>query len=333
MKTTLLILTTFLFALQMKSQTKYSTVADDFIEFHTTISTAERMYKNDSLLQAYAKFDIAIENYKGEINPGHYFRAAICALKIREEFKALDFLEKAIRGGYEVDSNKIDDIVFNNQNTKKEYVANIKKWESERDAGRNTNWENEMYAYNEQNKKFNSGTYKAAFEYCANCMKNKSCSKTAPDYLSKYKMVKEKRKADSLVALNLLKNIKQFGFPNMKLMDKRACGFARNILLSYDSDKKNELLNDMFVKALKDGQISPEFYGTVIDRRNLLNGLAPEFFQPITGYEKTPPKDITIANEKRKTIGLYRIAIAPTAAKPKDKKAPTPSVITNLYDY
>ena len=31
-------------------------------------------------------------------------------------------------------------------------------------------------------------------------------------------MVKEKRKADSLAAISLVKNIKQFGFPNLKLL-------------------------------------------------------------------------------------------------------------------
>jgi hypothetical protein len=50
------------------AQTKYSTVAEDFITFHDNISAAERMYKNDSLLQAYAKFDIAFEGYKGAVN-------------------------------------------------------------------------------------------------------------------------------------------------------------------------------------------------------------------------------------------------------------------------
>ena len=51
------------FSTSIFSQAKYSTVSEDFIVYHENISTAERMYKNDSLLQAYAKYDIAIANY------------------------------------------------------------------------------------------------------------------------------------------------------------------------------------------------------------------------------------------------------------------------------
>ena len=69
------------------AQTKYSTTSDNFNNYHATVSAAERMFRNDSLLQAYAKFDIAFENYKGAINPSHYFKAALCAIKIKEEYK------------------------------------------------------------------------------------------------------------------------------------------------------------------------------------------------------------------------------------------------------
>ena len=116
MKTSILLLM-IAFSFGAFAQAKYSTVPENFITYHENIAAAERMYKNDSLLQAYAKFDIAIAEYKGAINPGHYFRAALCAIKIKEEFKALHFLEKAIANGYEIDSAKNDAVVFYNQNT------------------------------------------------------------------------------------------------------------------------------------------------------------------------------------------------------------------------
>lgn len=316
------------------AQTKYTTVSEDFITFHESISTAERMYKNDSLLQAYAKFDIAIANYKGAVNPGHYFRAALCALKIKEEFKALHFLEKAILNGYEVDSSKKDDIVFYNKNTKKEYQNNIGKWEETRDAARNYDWTNELYAIDDNNKKYSTAKYTSAIEYCSACLKNKACSKTSQDYVSKYRLVKEKVKADSVTAANLLNNIKQFGFPSMKLLSKEACSVARNILLNFDADKKNENLDGLLYKALIDGNISPEFYATLVDRRNTMNGLTPEFYEPITGYEKVIAKEVTVANNKRRTIGLYPIKVVSTTA-PKSKTPPSTAkkTGTGLYDY
>jgi hypothetical protein len=330
MKTFLFLL--IVFSLNVSAQTKYSTVSDDFISFHENISTAERMYKNDSLLQAYAKFDIAFSNYKGFVNPEHYFHAALCAIKIKEEFKALHFLEKAITNGYEVDSAKKTAVVFYNQNTKKEYFANVAKWEETRDAGRNDNWENELYATYEDNKKYNAVKYTSAIEFYTTCLKSKTCSKTSPDFLSKYKVVKEKMKADSVVATSLLNNIQQFGFPSMKLVGVKASEIARNILLNYDADRKNERIDNILSKALVDGNISPAFYASVIDRRNLLNGLVPEFYEPITGYEKTIGKDVGLANKKRKSIGLYNIILISTAA-PKTKDPKATKKVTGLYNY
>lgn len=323
----------FIFCLNLSSQVKYSTVPDDFISFHDNISSAERMFKNDSLLQAYAKYDNAFSDYKWPVNACHYFRAGLCAIKIKEEFKALHFLEKAITNGYEIDSTKKGAVVFYNQNTKKEYLTNAANWEKSRYEAVNSEWESELYAVKENNKKYAAIKYTSAVEFCTTCMKSKACSKTSPDYLSKYKLVKEKMKADSANAAELLQKIQQFGFPSMKLVGKEASAIARNILLNYDSDKKNERLDNLLSKALLDGNISPEFYATLIDRRNLMSGTTPEFYEPITGYEKTIGKELVPANTKRHTIGLYPIkplsAAAPKSKNPNASK----KVDVGLYDY
>jgi len=322
-----------IFGFSAFAQTKYSTVSEDFITFHDNISAGERMYKNDSLLQAYAKFDIAFEGYKGGVNPGHYFRAALCAIKIKEEFKALSFLEKAIVNGFEIDSARRELVAFFNQNTKKEYVDNLNKWEETRNAFRNKEWENELLATVEGSKKYNSSKYTSAIEFCSTCMKTKTCNKTSPDFLSKYKIVKEKMKADSVIAVALLAKIQQNGFPTTKLVGKKANDIAHSILLNYDADKKNERIDGVLFKAMMDGNISPEFYAKLIDRRNSMNGILPEFYEPITGYEKTIGKEIGLANKKRRTIGLYPIKLVSSAApKSKDPNAKK-EVYKGLYDY
>ena len=327
-----ILLVMIVFSFGAFAQAKYSTVSDNFITYHENIAAAERMYKNDSLLQAYAKYDIAIIDYKGVINPGHYFRAALCAIKIKEEFKALHYLEKAIANGYEVDSAKEADVVFYNQNTKKEYSSNIAKWEETRDAAKDFDWTNELYAINDVNKKYATVKFISAIEYCTSCMKNKACSKTAQEYVSKYRLVKEKMKADSVSAAALLSKIQKNEFPSMKKLSKTACAIARNILLNYDVDKKNERLDGILYKALLDGNISPEFYASLIDRRNLMNGDMPEFYQPLAGYEKTIGKEIANANKKRRTIGLYPIKLVSTTAPKKDPNTPK-TVEKGLYDY
>ncbi len=318
------------------AQTKYTAAPDNFIAFHNTISSAERMFKNDSLLQAYAKYDIAFGAYTGEINPSHYFKAALCALRIKEEFKALSYLEKAVKNGYDVDSAKKNDVVFYNQNTKKDYNANISRWEKEKEAGRNYEWEGQLYATTDVNKKYNTGTYKAATDYCVACLKNPKCNKTVPEYMSKFRLVKEKMKADSVTAAALLANIQKYGFPNMKLVDKGACAIARIILLNYDYDKKNERLNDMLYKALIAGQISPSFYAQLVDKRSLFNGVPPEFYEPVLGYEKLTVKEFGPANIKRKTIGLYPV-ILPKPTELKVLKLTDANAVAkiygSLYDY
>lgn len=318
------------------AQTKYSLPSEDFIVFHSTVSVAERMYKNDSLLHAYAKYDIAFNAYKGGVNPSHYFKAALCALKIKEEFKALHFLEKAILNGYEIDSAKKASVVFYNQNTKKEFETNISGWEAQGLESRNNNWQNEIISSVESNKKYTTPAYATAIAYCAACFKNPKCNKALPEFISKYKMVKEKMKSDSITATALLTNIQAYGFPNLKIVNKKACDVARTILLNYDSDKKNERLDGILFKAMNDGNVSPAFYAEVIDRRNLMNGLAPEFYEPLMGYEKTIGKDIITANQKRNKIGLYNIIVPSAAAlkgvNPKNTKAYSKAFIT-LYDY
>jgi hypothetical protein len=295
------------------------------------------MFKNDSLLQAYAKFDIAFENYKGAINPSHYFKAALCAIKIKEEYKALHYLEKAITNGYEIDSTKLGLIVFNNQNTKQEYQANIGNWNATRDAARNNAFESELYASAPTPNKIADAKYNEALTYCAMCMKTKTCSKTATDYVSKNKILKERMKVDSVSAAKLLANINQYGFPNLKIVGKKACEIARTILLNYDADKANERLDGILFKALNDGFISPSFYAQIIDRRNVKAGLNPEFYEPITGYEKTIATSMAGANNKRKTIGLYNIILPPKATKPaatpKGGTTATKTTDGNLYDY
>ena len=332
MKFLFLILIT-VFTVKAIGQTKYTTVSENFISYHQNIAVAERMFKNDSLLQAYAWFDIAIQSYKGAINPGHYFRAALCAIKIKEEFKALDYLEKAITNGYEVDSARKDQVVFFNQNTRNEYLKNIEVWDKKRFEAMNSEWESEFYNIQEANKKYAAVKYTSAVDFCAACLQNKACNKTGAEYLSKYRLVKEKMKADSVTASNLLKSIQKNGFPTMKLVGKTASAIARSIFLNYDLDKKNERLNDLLYKALMDGHISPEFYATLVDRRNVRNGLPPEFYEPIVGYEKTIGKDITAANLKRKTIGLYTIKIVSTAATKTKDPNPCKKCYVGLYDY
>lgn len=318
------------------SQTIYSIPSADFIQFHKNISDAERMLKHDSSLQAYAKFDIAFQNYKGQVNPSHYMDAAIAALNIKEEFKALHFYEKALIKGYEPDSLTKEKMVFFSQNTKKEFNDNVLSWEEKGREAKNSSYENSVYAMQENTKKYNSPAYKTAIEYCTNCMKNKACNKKSPEFTSKYRLMKDKMKADSVNAIELLGYINQYGFPDYKFMDGKACEIARDVLLNYDSDKNNSQLNSILFQALLNGYISPSFYAQVIDKRNIFNGLAPEFYEPTVGYEKTIKNVQAIANKNREKIGLHAVQILnPLELKKVDIKntKAVEKLYTKIYTY
>lgn len=332
MKNLFFIALTFFGLRSIAQQAEYSTPSADFISFQENLSTANRMFKNDSLLQAYGKFDVAFASYKGAINAGDYFRAAICAINIKEEFKALDFLEKAVVNGFEIDSSNSQHVSFFNQNTKKEYLDGINKWHEQALQYKNVQYENDIKILAENAKKYNTTKYTNAIQGCIDCMKSKNCNKTTPDYQSKYRLVKEKMKADSITAEELLKKIQINGFPSIKTVGKKASDMGRLILLNFDADRNNKRLNGLLYKALAEANISPEFYATLIDRRNTLNAGAPEFYQPSTGYEKTIATTLNAINKKRNSIGLYQL-VAPKLNAPKPKDPKVIKVETTLYDY
>ena len=64
-----------------------------------------------------------------------------------------------------------------------------------------------MYATKDANKKYEASKYTAAVEYCTTCLKNKACSKTAQEYVSKYRIVKEKMKADKQAKKDKMKEM------------------------------------------------------------------------------------------------------------------------------
>jgi hypothetical protein len=336
MKQILFIACIIFLSVQSKAQTKYSTPSDEYVNFHKLISTAERMYKNDSLLQAYAKFDIAFNSYQGAVNPGHYFRAALCALKIKEDYKSLAFLEKAIINGYEPDSITKTNIKFNNQNTIKEFNANYPLWEEKRNANRKAEFTTIIEDAATSNKKYKGSNYTTAVDFCSKCLANPKCNKSLPDFTSKYRMVKEKIKADSAAAVTIISNISSYGFPGTNVVSKKASDLACEMLLNYDADKTNSRTDAILFKALNDGHISPAFYTKLIDRRNVMNGSKPEFYEPVFGFEKLPAKDVTEANKSREKFGLPGLVIpSPAVLKtlnPKDTKGISKAYMI-IYDY
>jgi hypothetical protein len=99
--------------------------------------------------------------------------------------------------------------------------------------------------------------------------------------------------------------IKQYGFPSEKLVKKDAAGSAFMVLLHFDKDSTNTILKPILDKALLEGNISPEKYAWIVDRR-LSWGLGKEqyYYQMPMDTENLTPEQIKEVNERRKSIGL-----------------------------
>lgn len=78
---------------------------------------------------------------------------------------------------------------------------------------------------------------------------------------------KEIREIDSLNILKIRDLIDKYGFPDERLVGEESAKNAFLIMLHFDEDKGNKVLEPILNDALYNGKISPENYGWIVDRR------------------------------------------------------------------
>ena len=137
---------------------------------------------------------------------------------------------------------------------------------------------------------------------------DENSNKNSSEYQQAKKLFDEWHTVDSTNIYILLNLIKQYGFPSEKLVKKEVAGSAFMVLLHFDRDSTNTILKPILEKGLLDGDISPEKYAWIVDRR-LSWGLGKEqyYYQIPMGAEDLTPKQIEEVNERRKSIGLRKL--------------------------
>ncbi len=315
-------------------QVEQSATPDAFNQFHKSIIQAERLFRNDSLLQAYGKYKFAIDNYQNTIHFSHYLKLAVSALKIKEELQSLKYLEKAVIGGFYIDTMYHRIFKYETPNTKAAFEANYTKWNEKLLTRRNAEFENRIYWINNEFKKFEKPNYIKAVEYFTACeIKSENCKAGTPDYVANKKLMSEKKANDSTLLAELIININQFQFPDESAVNSETYKLLLNFILNYKFDYDNSILNSILYKALLNGKISPAFYASVIDKRLMTLGLKPKFYQLPEAANMAAQGNANFINNVRFTIGLHPMMkfVAPSAANKKAKPG-KPAIVKPKID-
>lgn len=253
----------------------FSQAQNDYINYHLDIYKARKFnYEN--------KLDSALILYQRAFSLVDY-------IHIDNLEKAQKFASKLKNDSFEIFvSSKIDSYFLTDSTINLEYKNLI----------------DSLY-YEDQ--KVRNGIHSNAQKTLYNS-KKKNSKISAQQILEAENLMKEWHIIDSINVNLLLGLIKKHGFPSEKLVKKESYHNAFIILLHYDTDLENKILKPIIDEALIRGDINPEDYAWIIDRR-LSWGQGKNqyyYFMPM-GTETLTSKGISMINERRKKIGLRNL--------------------------
>lgn len=116
----------------------------------------------------------------------------------------------------------------------------------------------------------------------------------------------EFQRVDSLNFIKLRQEIERYGFPDERLVGEESAKNAFFVILHFDEDKGNKIMEPILKEALYSGKISPENYAWIVDRRlNWGEGKEPMYYHLPTKafFDLTAEQKIEI-DKRRYEIGL-----------------------------
>jgi hypothetical protein len=150
-----------------------------------------------------------------------------------------------------------------------------------------------------------SNAQQVYYEYVKDSLSNKD----ADEFIKAQKLMTEWWRVDSINIQRLLSLIDEYGFPGEKLVGEEA--YKREafiILLHFDKDQDNSILKPIIDKALLNGDIEPDDYAWIIDRRlSWGQGKKPYYYHMPFGLDKLSEEDINKINDRRRKIGLRKL--------------------------
>ncbi len=160
----------------------------------------------------------------------------------------------------------------------------------------------------DQKMRKRSWKHRNEFKFYAKCNKDENCDKQSKKYLKSKLVVDDWCKVDSSNTHFLLNLFKQFGFIGEELIGLDGYNNLRVILLHFDQDTSNIILEPVLKKALNEGKIRPIDFSTIMDRH--LGGkftIQKYWTLPHVSKTKFPfsEADIPKIIKLRESIGIY----------------------------
>ncbi len=243
---------------------------DNYLEYYQLVTKAEGYKiagKNDSALLSYEK---AFEKVS-YVHVRNLFAAKQLAKKLKQKDKAEMYHER---------------IKANRKGINKTYKKIIDSLSKEDQRIRGKKYVNAQQVY-----------YKT--------LKDSSADKTLKEFLSAQLLMQEWRKVDSANIVVMKRLIALYGYPSEKRVGNAELS-ALVILLHYDVDSTNEIMKPVLDSALIQGDIWPQHYAWIIDRRMMWGqGKLPYYYEfSKKGIEKLSATEMEEVNRRRRLIGL-----------------------------
>ena len=113
---------------------------------------------------------------------------------------------------------------------------------------------------------------------------------------------------DSLNTHELLTKITQRGFPTERKVGSERAFKVSILFLHADFDKQNVLLGELLKAYVLSGHYDPRRYAAMIDRRQVMYGHKPTYYQIPLGFEELNHQAQADVNQLRNEIGLGNVS-------------------------
>jgi len=262
----------------------YEKKVDDYSAYYHLIRKSKKLSRENEPSKALHQFRLATEKVD-YVHTGNYIYAAFEAKKVDSCDLAIRYLSKAIMQGYKHDVPHLSG---------EEFIQNFfhcaPKTNKDLKASLLQQLQNPNYAINVELKKTLDSLFRAD--------QNVRSMNYSPDHI---------RKVDSSNFFFLKQLIDKHGFPDERIVGTHTAENIFYVILHYDDDRNNLLLKDILKEALTQGQISPQKYAWIIDRRLAWgpDEKEPFYYQmPTMKMKDLTREEIKKIDQRRANIGL-----------------------------
>lgn len=146
--------------------------------------------------------------------------------------------------------------------------------------------------------------YSNAKGYYRKCLYDTTFNYNEKKRLKSKQLMEEWWRVDSS-NVEFIKNIiSKYGFPSEEIVGKKTNNMVSIILLHYDKDTANHIMNNILYEALINGHIEPKMYAWIIDRHLMNVGKEQKYYTIPTHWIKMSKEKKVDFNTNRFSIGL-----------------------------